>query len=252
MAGKDDDDEALIAAQVALVALYEAVAKAKRRVIIVVEGRDAAGKDGTIRRITAHLPARPVRVVSLAPPDERERTEWYFQRYITHFPAGGEIVIFNRSWYNRAGVEAVMGFCKPAETEAFLDYAPRFEALLVDGGFELLKFYLDISKNEQKSRLKARAEDPLNAWKIGPMDSQALDRFDAYSQARDEMLFRTHSVAGPWTIVRADKKHRARLNIIREIITRLAPDRAKAAGAVDTEVVRPFDAGALTNGFLSR
>src|SRR6478609_3866251 len=166
MSGKDDKEEDLIAAQVALVALYQDVAKSGRRVIIVLEGRDAAGKDGTIRRITEHLPTRPVRAVSLSPPNERDRTSWYFQRYIAQFPAGGEIVIFNRSWYNRGGVEPVMGFCTPEQSEAFLSIVPRFETLLVDSGYELLKYYLDISRSEQKQRLADRATDPLKVWKI--------------------------------------------------------------------------------------
>jgi len=252
MSGKDDKDQELIAAQVALVALYQDVVKNGRRIIIVLEGRDAAGKDGTIRRITEHLPARPVRPVSLPPPNERDRASWYFQRYIAQFPAGGEIVIFNRSWYNRAGVEPVMGFCTSKQTQEFLDIVPRFEALLVDSGFELIKYYLDISKKEQQQRLDERAKDPLKVWKIGPLDAKAMEKFDAYSRARDVMLTRSHCEATPWTIVRADKKSRARLNIIRDLIARLQPDQAKAAGRVDEAVLRPFDAAALTDGFLSR
>jgi polyphosphate kinase 2 len=252
MSGKDDKEEDLIAAQVALVGLYQQVAKAGRRVIIVLEGRDAAGKDGTIRRITENLPTRPVRAVSLPAPNERDRVSWYFQRYIVQFPAGGEIVIFNRSWYNRAGVEPVMGFCTPEQTEHFLQIVPRFEALLVDDGFELLKYYLDISREEQKQRLAERAQDPLKVWKIGPLDSKAMEKFEAYSEARDKMLLRTHAGQTPWTIVRGDKKPKARLAIIRDIVARLAPDQSGKAGPVDPEVLRPFDAAALSNGFLSR
>jgi polyphosphate kinase 2 len=252
MSGKNEEDDELIAAQIGLVALYQAVAKAARRIIVVLEGRDATGKDGTIKRITGHLPTRPVRAVSLAPPNERERSSWYFQRYIAQFPAGGEIVIFNRSWYNRAGVEPVMGFCTEDQTQVFLDQVPRFEALLVESGFELVKYYLDISKDEQKQRLEARADDPLKVWKIGPLDAKALEKFDAYSERRDRMLTRTSTEAAPWTVVRANKKSRARLNLIRDLVIRLAPDQAGQAGPVDREVVRPFDASALTDGFLSR
>src|SRR5204863_6307753 len=208
--------------------------------------------DGTIRRITENLPARPVRAVSLPPPNERDRASWYFQRYIAQFPAGGEIVIFNRSWYNRAGVEPVMGFCTPEQTEAFLRIVPRFEALLADDGYELVKYYLDISRGEQKERLAERAQDPLKVWKIGPLDAKAMEKFGDYTEARDQMLIRTHTNETPWTIVRGDKKARARLSIIRDLVARLAPDRAAKAGAVDPAVLRLFDAAALTDGFLSR
>lgn len=251
MSSRDDQDRELIDAQIALVSLYEDVAAKGRRIIIVMEGRDAAGKDGTIRRITDNLPSRPIRVISLAPPNERERSSWYFQRYIAHFPAGGEISIFNRSWYNRAGVEPVMGFCKPEQTEHFLKIVPDFERLLVNGGFELVKYYLDISKKEQKERLDERAADPLKVWKIGPLDAKAMEKFEDYSRARDEMLARTHTEFAPWTIVRADKKSRARVNVIRDIIAKLAPDQVKKAGAVEPGVLRPFEVAALKDGFLS-
>lgn len=247
-----DEDEALRDAQIALVDLHEAVARQGRRVIVILEGRDAAGKDGTIRRITENLPARQVRAVSLPAPNERERRAWYFQRYVAEFPVGGEIVIFNRSWYNRAGVEPVMGFCTPAEHEAFLRAAPRFEELLAADGFELVKYYLDISRKEQKDRLKARAEDPLKRWKIGPLDAKALEKFDAYSHARDEMFTRTSSPAAPWIVVRADHKPTARLNLIRDLISRLAPQAQDTAGKPDPSVVRVFDAALLSDGYLSR
>jgi polyphosphate kinase 2 len=248
MSDKQDENDDVVTAQIALVGAYQAIAKAGRRVIVVMEGRDAAGKDGALRRITENLPARPVRVVSLPPPSERERSSWYFQRYIAQFPAGGEIVLFNRSWYNRAGVEPVMGFCTEAQTEAFLQVAPRFEALLVEEGFELIKYYLDISKSEQKERLEDRAKDPLKVWKIGPLDGKALDKFDDYTVRRDQMLIRTSTDVAPWTIVRANKKAKARLAILRDLTARLG----QPAGAADPEVLRPFDAAALTDGFLTR
>jgi polyphosphate kinase len=252
MSDKQQESDEVETAQVALVHAYQAIAKAGRRVIVVMEGRDAAGKDGTLRRVTENLPARPVRVVSLPAPNERERTSWYFQRYIAQFPAGGEIVLFNRSWYNRAGVEPVMGFCTDEQTEEFLDVAPKFETLLVQSGFELIKYYLDISKGEQQERLEARAKDPLKSWKIGPMDAVALEKFDDYTVRRDQMLTRTHCPAAPWTIVRANKKPKARLAILRDLVARLAPDQCEKAGRVDPEVLRPFDAAALADGFLTR
>lgn len=252
MADKSEQERLLEQAQIALIGAYQSVAVKERKVIILLEGRDAAGKDGAIRRIVEHLPARQVRPVSLPAPSERERRSWYFQRYVAHLPANGEIVLFNRSWYNRAGVEPVMGFCTPAEHAAFLQTAPEFESLLVDSGFELIKYYLDISKAEQQQRLEARRTDPLKQWKIGPLDARALELFDAYTEARDQMLTRTHTARTPWIVVQADKKPRTRLQLIRDMVARLAPEFSKQAGAVDPAVMREFSTEMLTNGFLSR
>src|SRR3546814_328834 len=160
-----------------------------------MEGRDGAGKDGTIKRITEHMSPRETRVVALGKPSDREQTEWYFQRHVTHLPAGGEFVLFNRSWYNRAGVERVMGFCTEAEYESFMTNVPLFEDLLVRSGIRLLKYYLDIDRDEQKKRLALRERDPLKQWKISPIAKVALKHWKAYSRARDAMLSRSHSAA---------------------------------------------------------
>ena len=188
------------------------------KVAIVMEGRDGAGKDGTIKRIIEHLSPRDTRVVALGKPSDRDRTSWYFQRYVPHLPAGGEFVLFNRSWYNRAGVERVMGFCNDGEYKAFLGEAPQFEAMLVRSGITLVKYYLDISKAEQKERLADRRADPLKQWKISPIDAAAIKKWDPYSEARDAMLAQTSHTAAPWHVVKADVKKTARLNTIRHFL----------------------------------
>jgi polyphosphate kinase 2 len=192
-----------------------------RRCLVILEGRDAAGKDGTIKRICAHLSPRETRVVALGKPSDRDRTSWYFQRWAPYLPAADEAVLFNRSWYNRAGVERVMGFCTPAQTEEFLEEVPLFEQMLVRSGIKLFKYYLDISRKEQAERLADRHKDPLKQWKISPIDAVALERYDDYSAARDEMLERTHNAQAPWTIARADVKKVTRLNLIRDLLSRL-------------------------------
>jgi polyphosphate kinase 2 len=190
------------------------------KVAVVVEGRDGAGKDGTIKRIIEHLSPRETRVVALGKPSDRDRTSWFFQRYVPHLPAGGEFVLFNRSWYNRAGVERVMGFCDDHEYKCFLREAPQFEAMLVRSDIKLVKYYLDISKAEQKERLADRRADPLKQWKISPIDAAAIKKWDAYSQARDAMLARTTHEDAPWHVVKADVKKVARLNVIRHLLSR--------------------------------
>jgi len=192
-----------------------------RKVVIVFEGRDAAGKDGSIKRITEHMSPRQTRVVALAKPTERESTQWYFQRYVPHLPAAGETALFNRSWYNRAGVEPVMGFCTSAQHDAFLKDAPRFERMLTDSGILLIKLWFDITKEEQAARLKERVEDPLKRFKISPLDAEAQKRWDDYSAARDRMLAETHSAHAPWTVVATDHKKSARLNVLRHVLQRL-------------------------------
>ncbi|CAN5177066.1 polyphosphate kinase 2 [soil metagenome] len=246
-------DDATYRVQLGLVALQKRTAERGDKILVVIEGRDAAGKDGTIRRITENLPAREVRAISLPAPNDRERKSWYFQRFVAQFPASGEIVLFNRSWYNRAGVEPVMGFCTEEEHRVFLQTVPAFEALLVDHGVQIIKYYLDISKKEQKKRLQDRAEDPLKQWKIGPLDGKALKMFDAYSESRDEMLIRTHTQVAPWTIVRADDKPAARLNLMRDLLTRTSPDGEDAGVPPgDPEVVFRFGPEAIKDGRLSR
>ena len=191
------------------------------RILVLLEGRDAAGKDGSIKRIVAHLSPRNTRVVALGKPSDGDLRSWYFERYVAHLPSDEELVLFNRSWYNRAGVERVMGFCSKPQLEEFMQSVPRFEQMLVDSGITLLKYYLDISKEEQKARLASRKRDPLKQWKSSPIDDVALAHWDAYTQARDAMLLRSHTAAAPWLIVRTDSKRHARLNLMRDMLSRL-------------------------------
>ena len=191
------------------------------KILVLLEGRDAAGKDGNIKRIAEHLSPRETRVVALGKPSDRERRGWYFQRYVAQLPVAEELVLFNRSWYNRAGVEHVMGFCSKDEHEEFMQSVPKFEEMLVNSGIRLLKYYLDIGKGEQTRRLADRKRDPLKQWKSSPIDAAALKHWKAYSDARDAMLLRTHTAFAPWHIVRADDKRLARLNLMRDILSRL-------------------------------
>lgn len=208
------------------------------KTLILFEGRDSAGKDGAIKRITEYMSPRQTRVVALPRPTEREAGQWYFQRYVPHLPAAGETVLFNRSWYNRAGVEPVMGFCTPIQYEQFLKDAPRFERMLTDSGIVLIKLWLDISRGEQAKRLEARIEDPLKRFKVSSLDAEAQARWEAYTAARDRMLEETDSKETPWTVVATDHKKTARLNIIRHILRAVGGPGA-AAPAPDGEVVFP-------------
>jgi polyphosphate kinase 2 len=207
--------------QVELVKLQRHFIGCRDKILVLLEGRDAAGKDGAIKRVVEHLSPRETRVVALGRPSDRELGAWYFQRYVPYLPVAEELVLFNRSWYNRAGVEHVMGFCTPEQHEEFLQSVPRFEAMLVESGIRLLKYYLDITRREQSRRLEARRHDPLKQWKISPIDEVALKHWKAYSKARNAMLLRTHTPLAPWHIVRADDKKRARLNLIRDMLSRL-------------------------------
>ncbi|MGK2924229.1 MAG: polyphosphate kinase 2 [Lysobacterales bacterium] len=207
--------------QIELVKLQRHFIRCDDKILIIFEGRDAAGKDGTIKRIVRHLSPRETRVVALGKPSDGDRTAWYFQRYVSHLPVAQELVLFNRSWYNRAGVERVMGFCTDAEYEEFMGSVSEFEHMLVRSGIKFLKYYLDIRKPEQKQRLQDRKSDPLKQWKVSPIDNQALKKWKQYGLARDEMLAHTHSPIAPWTIVRADDKRLARLNIIKDLLSRL-------------------------------
>ena len=198
------------------------------RVIIVFEGRDAAGKGGTIKAITERVSPRVFRVVALPAPSSREKTQMYFQRYIPHFPAAGEIIIFDRSWYNRAGVEYVMGFCTEEEHRQFLILCPEVEQYIVDGGIVLIKFWLEVGKEEQERRFLARIHDPLRQWKLSPMDLESYERWYQYSKARDIMLKATDTKFAPWHIVRSDDKRRARLNCISHILKTIPPARCRA------------------------
>jgi polyphosphate kinase 2 len=186
--------------------------------VVLFEGRDAAGKGGVIKRITQRLNPRVCRVAALPAPSEREKTQWYFQRYVAHLPAGGEIVLFDRSWYNRAGVERVMGFCTEEEVEEFFRSAPEFEKMLVRSGIILVKYWFSISDDEQHLRFMFRLRDPLKQWKLSPMDLESRRRWEAYTKAKEEMLERTHIPEARWWIVEADDKKRARLNCIHHLL----------------------------------
>ena len=212
-------EEALRALQVELCALQDWVKEEGLRVIVVFEGRDAAGKGGVIKAITERVSPRVFRVVALPVPSDREKTQIYMQRYIRHFPAAGEIVIFDRSWYNRAGIEYVMGFCSKAQHQRFLKVCPEFELYVVDDGVKLIKYWLEVSEPEQKRRFEARIMDPLRQWKLSPTDLCSRSRWFDYSQARDVMLEATDTEFAPWYIVLADDKRRARLNCISHLLS---------------------------------
>jgi polyphosphate kinase 2 len=237
--------------QIELVKLQSHIIAHGEKLLIILEGRDGAGKDGTIKRITEHLSPRDIRVVALPKPSDREATEWYFQRYVEHLPAAGEMVIFNRSWYNRAGVEHVMGFCTQAEYDIFLRTVPVFERMLADAGVRLIKYYLDIDRAEQKKRLEARREDPLKQWKISPIDEKALKHWDDYTQARNVMLRLTDSAGAPWMVVRADDKKAARLAVIRDLISRVNYQDSQPGAPHDPAIIARFDEACLTNGLLA-
>jgi polyphosphate kinase 2 len=203
---------------VKLCQLQDWVKSNKLRVIILFEGRDAAGKGGTIKALTEKVSPRVFRVVALPAPSDREKSQMFIQRYMLHFPAAGEIVIFDRSWYNRAGVEYVMGFCTPAEHKRFLSLCPQVEKYIVDGGIILIKLWLEVGMDEQERRFRARIEDPLRQWKLSPMDTESYRLWYAYSHARDLMLKATDSAHAPWHIIRSDDKRRARLNCISHVL----------------------------------
>jgi polyphosphate kinase 2 len=239
--------------QIGLVRYQKWAVEKGQKALVILEGRDGAGKDGTIARIIAHLAPRNTRVVSLPKPSERDRSEWYFQRYVRHLPACGEIVIFNRSWYNRAGVEPVMGFCTPEEHAEFLKEAPHLERMLEHAGVHVVKIWLDISKEEQAARLDARETDPIKQLKISGLDRVAQTRWKDYSKARNEMLLATHTEHAPWTCVRADHKEPARLNVIRFLLQELAPKEVrKDFEAPDPHILFRFEATAITDGRLEK
>jgi polyphosphate kinase 2 len=213
--------------QVRLCALQEWVKHAGLRVIVVFEGRDAAGKGGTIKALTERVSPRVFRLVALPAPSDREKTQIYMQRYIAHFPAAGEVVIFDRSWYNRAGVERVMGFCTDEQYEGFLERAHEYERDFTHAGIVLVKFWLEVSDEEQKRRFEARMDDPLRQWKLSPMDLPSRERWYDYSRARDRMLEATDTKHAPWVIVRSDDKRRARLNVIAHLLDRIPHEEVR-------------------------
>ena len=214
--------------QVRLCHLQRWVKEKGLRVVIIFEGRDGAGKGGTIRAITERLSPRVFRVVALPAPSDREKSQVYMQRYLQHFPAAGEVVIFDRSWYNRAGVEYVMGFCSADEHRRFLELCPQIEAFLVDGGVQLIKLWLEVGNDEQERRFEARLKDPMRQWKLSPMDLPSRERWYDYSRARDMMLKKTDVPGAPWYIVRSDNKRAARLNTIRHLLDSIPHKKLKA------------------------
>jgi polyphosphate kinase 2 len=254
MSKHDDEYEAeLRELQIALVTTQIWAMDKGLKLVVIFEGRDAAGKDGTIARVAEHLSKRSTRIVALPKPSDHQKTWWWFQRYVAHLPAAGEWVLFNRSWYNRSGVEQVMGYCTPAETEEFLRNAPDFERMLAESGIILVKFWLDITKDEQKKRIEERREDPLTQLKTSDLDLEAIKRWKAYSEARNETLLRTHSAIAPWTCVRADHKKKARLAVIRHLLHVLdCPHMKSKLEHPDPKVLFPFENAALEDGRLAK
>ena len=212
-------EKELKALNVELVKLQEWVKRTGHRIVVIFEGRDAAGKGGAIKAISQSMSARVCRVVALAAPSEREKTQWYFQRYAPHLPAGGEIVLFDRSWYNRAGVERVMGFCTEDEYQEFLRSCPEFERMLVRSGVKLVKYWFSVSDEEQEKRFQARLDDPTKHWKLSPMDLESRSRWVEYSRAKDEMFSHTDIKQAPWYVVEADDKRAARLNLLAHLLS---------------------------------
>jgi polyphosphate kinase 2 len=239
--------------QIELVKLQRHIIQKGKRLLVIFEGRDTAGKDGSIKSITEHLSPRDSRVVALNKPSPREEGEWYFQRYVTQLPTAGEFALFNRSWYNRAGVEKVMGFCTDEQYKQFMSTVNDFESLLVGSDIELIKYYLDISKEEQALRLKDRKKDPLKQWKISPIDQKAQKMWDAYSDARDMMLKHTSSSNAPWTVISANDKKLAHLNLIADLLSRLNyPDKDKSILKIDPKIVLTWPANSKKLPKLSK
>lgn len=206
--------------QIELIKLQSWAKDTGQRIVLLFEGRDAAGKGGTIKRFTEHLNPRGARVVALVKPTEREQSQWYLQRYVEHLPAAGEIVFFDRSWYNRAGVERVMGFCTPDQYTEFLRQAPAFEKMLVNDGIHVIKFWFSVSRAEQLTRFTIRQIDPVRQWKLSPMDLASLDKWEAYTQAKEAMFRKTDTRHSPWTVVKSNDKKRARLEAMRSVLHR--------------------------------
>ena len=227
--------------QAELVKLQDWVQATGHKVVIVFEGRDAAGKGGVIKRITQRLNPRVCRVVALPAPSDRERTQWYFQRYVPHLPAGGEIVLFDRSWYNRAGVEKVMGFCTDEQYEAFFRDVPEFEKMIARSGIQLIKYWFSVSDGEQELRFLGRIHDPLKQWKLSPMDLESRRRWELYTKAKEVMLERTHIPESPWWVVPADDKKKARLNCIHHLLSQMPYHEIERPGIELPERMRHED-----------
>lgn len=225
--------------QIELLKLQRWTKESNARVLILFEGRDAAGKGGTIKRFIEHLNPRGARIVALQKPTETERSQWYHQRYVAHLPSGGEIVFFDRSWYNRAGVEPVMGFCTPEQHLQFLRDTPSFERLLVEDGIHLVKLWFAVSKREQARRFESRRNDVFKQWKLSPIDEASVSKWNEYTAARNLMFFHTHTKAAPWTVIRSDDKRRARLGAIGHLLSSIEYDNKDAAaiGEIDPKIV---------------
>ena len=220
----------LFALQRELVKLQEWVVATGHKLVVIFEGRGAAGKGGAIKRITQRLNPRVCRVAALPAPNSREKTQWYFQRYVQHLPAAGEIVLFDRSWYNRGGVEKVMGFCSEAEVQEFFKTVPEFEKMLVGSGIQIIKYWFSITDEEQHLRFQARIQDPMKQWKLSPMDLESRKRWEAYTKAKEEVLERTHTDYAPWWVIRANDKKRARLNCISHLLGAVPFEEVAQAG----------------------
>ena len=227
--------------QIELLKMQGWVKETGQRICIVFEGRDAAGKGGTIKRFMEHLNPRGANVIALSKPTEEERGQWYFQRYVKHLPTAGEIVLFDRSWYNRAGVERVMGFATDEEYQEFMQQTPRFEQMLVDSGIKLIKFWFSVSRKEQVTRFTIRRIDPVRQWKLSPMDLASLDRWDKYTEAKEAMFWYTDTEVAPWTVVRSNDKKRGRIEAIRWVLSQVDyPDKDESvAGTPDPHIVGP-------------
>lgn len=249
---KEQYKKTLHTLQVELVTLQKHIIKNDLQILIIFEGRDAAGKDGVIKRITQHLSPRETRVVALGKPSDHDIHSWYFQRYVSHLPSKQEMVLMNRSWYNRAGVERVMGYCTDAEYEDFLGAVVPFEQMLVKAGIQIFKYYLDISRKEQEERLQSRREDPLKQWKISPIDESAQKHWKDYSEARNEMFHRTHNSLTPWYVVRADHKKETRLNVIGHLLAHIeCPDKDRHVAKFDSKIISQFNQKHLMDGFIA-
>jgi polyphosphate kinase len=224
--------------QVELLKVQRWVEETGQKVVILFEGRDAAGKGGTIKRFTEHLNPRTAHVVALAKPTERERTQWYFQRYVQHLPAAGEIVMFDRSWYNRAGVERVMGFCTPNDYLEFMRETPELERMLTRSGIWLFKYWFSVSRHEQLRRFRERENDPLKQWKLSPVDRASLDKWDEYTEAKEAMFFYTDTADAPWTVIKSDDKKRARINCMLHLLQSLPyPNRDRQVAHVPDPLI---------------
>ncbi|HEY3697806.1 MAG TPA: polyphosphate kinase 2 [Spongiibacteraceae bacterium] len=246
-------DKTLRALQIELVKAQREIIREGQKILVIIEGRDAAGKDGTIKRVVEHMSPRETRVVALPKPSDRDRSSWYFQRYVQQLPAGGEFVIFNRSWYNRAGVERVMNFCSNEEYEEFMHDVLPFEHMLVNSGIKLIKYYLDIDKEVQRERLRERGDDPLKQWKISPIDELATKYWKKYSVARDAMFERTHNPITPWFIVCANDKNVARINVLKHLLSQLSypkPDRKLVRP--DSSIVFEYGPAHVAAGLIAK